>query len=166
MPYDWWYGVEDLVLDSVQIEGTTTMLVLEIESLASTSQNRKVTIITNSNGGLLAKALMIRLEQLGKNNLVDKIILVASPQFGTPKAIAGLLYGDDQSILMGAVLSKSTARTFGENTPGTYGLLPSSKYFATVASPVIEFSPEVRKIYNFKVLYSENIDNQTELFIR
>ena len=42
--------------------------------MASSSQTGKVNIVTHSNGGLIAKALINKLKKLGKENLIDKKI--------------------------------------------------------------------------------------------
>jgi len=129
--YDWRNDISSIVNEN---------LVLEIERLAKTSKTGKVSIIAHSYGGLVAKLLGKELEKVGKSTLLDKVILVATPQLGTPQAIAGMLHGDDQSMLGGMLLSKSVARTFGLNMPGAYGFIPSSSYFNKAISPIVVFA--------------------------
>lgn len=128
--YDWREGVDDIA---------SGKLISEIEKLALSSKTGKVTIVAHSNGGLVAKTLGMELEKAGKINLIDKVMFVAVPQFGTPQAVAVLLHGYGESILNGFVLKASTARTLGINMPGAYGLLPSAEFFNRSIKPVISF---------------------------
>jgi pimeloyl-ACP methyl ester carboxylesterase len=144
-PYDWRYSVDTFV------SGSDTLLKKTL-SLASTSKTGKVSIVAHSNGGLLAKTLIKKLNDSGAGNLVDKVIFVAVPELGTPQAIPGLLHGDKQSILGGLVLNQNTARDMGEYSPGAYGLLPSSAYFSSilhVAAPIISFASSTLAGFNF-----------------
>lgn len=115
-PYDWRRNQMDVAAD----------ILPTIQSLASSSVTGKVNIVSHSNGGLVAKALLKLLREKGKENLVDALVFIAVPHIGTPKAIASLLYGYDQQIAKGLILNKKIARQLGYNTPGAYGLLPSS----------------------------------------
>ncbi len=135
-PYDWRYSADTVVSGS-------DFLLNAVLSLASTSKTGKVGIVAHSNGGLVTKMLIKKMEGLGLSSLIDKIIFVAVPEFGTPQAIAGLLHGDKQSILGGLILSQSVARQMGEYSPGAYGLLPSASYFSNVtnpARPIVSFA--------------------------
>ena len=141
LPYDWRFDPRDVIDGGVALsDGSVSYLIPQIEALAQSSKTGKVTIIAHSNGGVVAKELLKKLELKGEAALIDKLILVASPQLGTPKAVASLLHGDDEGIAKGFILENSTARTFGENMPGAYGLLPSRKYFENVIDPVIVFA--------------------------
>ncbi|OGG52840.1 hypothetical protein A3H16_03885 [Candidatus Kaiserbacteria bacterium RIFCSPLOWO2_12_FULL_53_8] len=141
-PYDWRVSVDDIVENGTIYNDGTHYPAAELESLAAGSMTGKVTIVAHSNGGLVAKALMRKLEAEGNAGLVDKIIFVGTPQLGTPKAIASLLHGDFQNIpgWAGFLVSKANARALGENMPGAFGLLPSPEYFARVADPVVDLS--------------------------
>lgn len=119
-PYDWRKGVYDIA-DSALVE--------KVKRLAEDSKTGKVIIIAHSNGGLVAKALMKKLEEEDKSNLIEKSIFVAVPELGTPQAILSMLHGDNQSIAGGLILSENTARIFSQNLPGAYGLLPTQKFF-------------------------------------
>jgi pimeloyl-ACP methyl ester carboxylesterase len=119
--YDWRQGVDEVVASSTLVD---TFL-----ALASSSPTGKVSIVAHSNGGLVAKMLGRKLEDMGKGDLIDHVVFVAVPQLGTPQAIAGMLHGDSQAMLGGIVLSQSVARTLGLSMPGAYGLLPSDEFF-------------------------------------
>ncbi|MCX6739307.1 MAG: hypothetical protein NT098_04655 [Candidatus Parcubacteria bacterium] len=132
-PYDWRYSVDDTV---------TTAMIQKFRSLAETSDTGKVTIIAHSNGGLVAKELTI---QLGDDapKLTDQMILVASPQTGTPSAVGAILHGFQQGLpfdnWINQIITPSEARTLANNMPSAYGLLPSANYFTYTDDPVIMF---------------------------
>jgi nitrous oxidase accessory protein NosD len=152
VPYDWRLSLQDILSNgtksgekiSYASPSLQPYILSELTRLASSSQNSKVTIIAHSNGGLLAKALMQKLADTHDPLLakIDKIILVAVPQVGTPAAIAALLHGYGQGIpasFAPLLLSESVAREFGHNLPSAYNLLPSENYFTYVDTPVATF---------------------------
>ena len=147
--YDWRKPIDEIAGEANLIQA--------VNELASTSQNGKVAIIAHSMGGNIAKLLLTNPNIAGK---VDKLILVATPQLGTPHAIGGLLHGANQGIPF--VLSQQTARTLGENMLSAYSLLPSAAYFNEVADPVITFSEDIADSHDFRALYGESIDTFTE----
>jgi pimeloyl-ACP methyl ester carboxylesterase len=141
-PYDWRMTPADVVTKGVQYDDGTHYLDQKLIALASTSKTGKVTIVAHSNGGLVAKELMFKLQSEGKSNLVDKIVLVDVPQIGTPETIAAMLHGDFQDIpaKTGFMASQANARGLSENMPDAYDLLPSATYFSKVATPVVDLS--------------------------
>lgn len=141
--YDWRQGVQEIVDDGTPRASERLSLSAVLQTLVETSKNGKVTVVSHSNGGLIAKALLKKLEDdkvSGRNDLIDNVdalILVASPQLGTPSAIPALLHGYDQRILFGWLMDEVHARELGRNMSGAYGLLPSREYINRVsASPV------------------------------
>ncbi len=146
-PYDWRYDVSDIVHDGVLVASATSplsrvFLADTIQQLAADSPTGKVTIIAHSNGGLLAKALAVYLEEHQHADLIDQIILVGSPQFGTPASIGNMLHGDGQTRALGIVTSGATMRTTAATLPGPYDLFPSKGYFSYVATPVVQFASD------------------------
>ncbi|MFA6251721.1 MAG: right-handed parallel beta-helix repeat-containing protein [Candidatus Paceibacterota bacterium] len=141
--YDWRYGVNDIINNGTKYEDENLLLVNILEELIHSSKSGKVTIVAHSNGGLLAKALLKRLEEdkiAGINNFIDNIdnlILVGSPEIGTASAVPALLHAYDQRMVGGILMNEKIAREFGRNMVGAYGLLPSKEYIERVsASPV------------------------------
>ncbi len=120
----------------------------ELFKLASSSKSGKVTIVAHSNGGLLAKALIEKLKEMGRTDLVDNMVLVASPQLGTPQAIGALLNGFDPSSLK-LIVYKPTQRTLARDMSMTYNLLPSEGYLNTVTTPVIKFDTDVQPDHEY-----------------
>lgn len=159
--YDWRYNVQDIAYGGTKYENDFVILVDELESLAASSYSGKVTIVAHSNGGLLAKALVTELVGRGLDNLVDKVIFIATPHLGTPKAIATILHGYDQQRLGGAIIDDKTVRSVVKNMPGVYSLLPSAKYLEIFGSPLITFGEgEVTELYREE--YGDSIDTLAE----
>ena len=156
-PYDWRYDVQDIVSNGTLVGASTGALsrvYLQdiVQSMASSSPTGKVTIIAHSNGGLLAKALAIDLQKKGKINLLDKMILIGSPQLGTPTTIGALLNGDGQTDgIGGLVMYGGTVRTVAATMPGMYGLLPQLN--TSHLLPVLSF----RFPYILSIIYMKSI---------
>lgn len=151
-------------LTSVQVP----YIIEQLQELVDSSGTGKVTIVTHSNGGLVAKALIAKLLEMkseGKSNLIDSIdnlIAVAPPMAGTPKAFLGILHGYDQGVLANMLLSRKNARDFGQNIPGAYGLLPSEEYMSDINSNLIYFDESLNKINNWREKYGESIGTFTQ----
>ncbi len=153
VPYDWRLPIDMILAQGKKtgsnisyLQATDTPYILqELGRLAATSQSGKVTIVAHSNGGLLAKALLKQLADSGNPLLtkVDKLILIAVPQLGSPSALTALLHGYDQAIPFDFpllhLMSSVVAREFGQNLPGAYNFLPSASYFSSVSTPLVEF---------------------------
>jgi hypothetical protein len=128
--YDWRLRPDQIVENGTLYSGGVNVNpVGEILRMAKTSKNGKVVIITHSNGGLLAKYIVQKLVDMGRADVLDKVITVAMPEFGAPQSVAALLHGEGESIAGGLVLSDFVARDFAKNVPTVYNLLPSEKYF-------------------------------------
>ncbi|TSC71012.1 MAG: parallel beta-helix repeat-containing protein, partial [Parcubacteria group bacterium Gr01-1014_70] len=81
LPYDWRFGLDDILENGVRQEnGSLYNLVSEIENVASRSKTGKVVLMGHSNGGLLGKRILSKLEANGERGLVEKFIMVAVPQ--------------------------------------------------------------------------------------
>jgi hypothetical protein len=137
--YDWRLPVAEVVAGTMRAT-TSESLMDAVEELASRSRTGKVTIVAHSNGGLVTKYLIQKLAEAGKEALIDTVVSVAVPFLGTPEAILGLLHGDNQEIVKGLIQKSSTAREFGKNMPGVYGLIPSMEYFKHMVAPTITFA--------------------------
>lgn len=155
VPYDWRLRLDDLL--KAKLDDSTGKITYSaggavkdghlyktLIKLSPATSTQKITIVAHSNGGLLTKVL---LEYLKNSNdpifaKIDTVILVASPQLGTPNTLLGMLHGDVIGPL-GSVVSQQTTRTLMNTMPFAYHLLPSSDYFAgtgvTVKTPVISF---------------------------
>lgn len=170
-PYDWRYGIDTVVNGGVSSEGhisysgtaTSSYLVNQVLILASSSPAGKVTIIAHSNGGLVAKLLVNKLKEMGRGDLIDKIVFVAVPQLGTPKAIPSILHGYEQANAHGLVTRLATARELARNSPGAYTLLPSESYTSKVATPTVLFDPNSITTAGFRSYYGTALDSQSEL---
>jgi parallel beta-helix repeat protein len=130
--YDW-----RMPLDKILEDGS---LENKLRELAANSKSKKVTIVAHSNGGLLTKAFLQKMGNEETKKLVDKVILVAVPQVGTPSAVSAMLHGYKQHIL--PFMTNGEARNLAVNMSSAYNLLPSEGYFSTIQIPVIVFDEE------------------------
>lgn len=96
--------------------------------------NTRVNILTHSMGGLLARRYII-----DHPGTVDKLITIAAPWLGAPKAIMALETGSflGSSLIQAAAtqLSDAEVKKLVEFFPGAHQLLPSAAYFALAGSP-------------------------------
>ena len=111
------YRIHQVKIDKIIEEGIKTPqgtidLIQRIEELASNSDTGKITIVAHSMGGLLGKAIIKKLENSGKENLIDSFVMIGTPQLGTPQAVATILHGDGEGIwcLHGNNLSDDSTR--------------------------------------------------------
>src|SRR3989344_3211894 len=158
LPYDWRFFPEKILSDGVKTSSDVINLIEEIETIASQSQTGQMTIIAHSMGGLMGKAIIKKLEEEGKANLIDSFVMVGTPQLGTPQAAAALLHGDGEGIVAGFIVGPITARAIAQNMPSAYNLLPSLRYFEEVIDPVITFDPESSFTQEWRDFWGEEIN--------
>ncbi len=175
-PYDWRLRLDQQLQtvknenNEIRYDGSISyrdgLLYQLLSSMARLSYNGKVTIVAHSNGGLVAKTLMQRLQS--ENDplaaKIDNIILIGSPQVGTPDAVTGILQGSE--IGSGYVVSQEVARQLLNDAPFAYHLLPNQQYFdgtgVSVETPVIVFD-EGTTTKEFRDRYDADIDSFAEL---
>lgn len=159
--YDWRKPIAEVVAGQEKKSSSTESLIETVEELAQDSVTGRVTIVAHSNGGLVMKYLVKTLAEMGKSDLIDKVISVAVPYLGTPKAILGVLHGYDESIAKGIIVKENVARGLGINMPSAYSLMPSLEYFKQVIMPSIAFANTSIAEVNPGV-YSQEIDSHNE----
>ncbi len=158
--YDWRSDVSDISNNGTMTDTGVVKLKDKIVSMSQNSITGKVTLIGHSNGGLIIKKVIALLKDNNQSDLVDRVILVASPQLGTPATVGSLLHGDDLSVGYNFVLDPVTGRSWAQNMPGAYGLLPSEKLYNKIGS-FINFGNSVDNgWYN---LYGDNLDYNEQL---
>ncbi|HBV01436.1 MAG TPA: hypothetical protein DEF00_03535 [Candidatus Taylorbacteria bacterium] len=165
LPYDWRFDVRDVAVGDIALQdGASYAMVSRIEALATSSETGKVTLITHSNGGLVAKELLSELARLGKAGLIDRVIMVAAPELGTPDAVLQLLHGSEFFL---GLPSREATRELGENMKSAYALLPSREYFtrqgAPLMRPMVEFSTTTDVTEEFRTLYGDSISDYDSL---
>ncbi|KKU82151.1 MAG: Cell surface protein [Parcubacteria group bacterium GW2011_GWA1_47_8] len=161
LPYDWRDDQKDVVTRSIRLESGSYDIATRIVDLASTSPTGKVTLIAHSNGGLVAKELVEDLKSRGQENLIDRIILVAVPELGTPKAVFEMLHGAGPFFL--SFPSKEVTRELAENMKSAYTLLPSREYFNRLRGPFVEFSTTTSVTQGFRNVYGNSISDYDTL---
>lgn len=166
-PYDWRYDVFDIVEDGTVLADEERVYPVEVlETLAEEAETGGVTIIAHSNGGLLAKALLDRLAEEGKEELVDKLVMIGSPQIGAPKAVMGMLHGYEQAIALEFLNRKITIASAGLmrhsalNMPGAYSLLPSERLVGE--EDIVTFADD-EVVASYRSAYGDAIDSYQEL---
>lgn len=137
--YDWREDVYGIVDNGTKYSSSTKYISDEMVRLAKYSKTGKVSIVAHSNGGLLLKAIYKRLYDVGKSDLIDKVILIAVPELGTPESITSMLYGVGKKILGIDIMSSEVTRRLANYIPGVYGLLPSKEFFNNFNKPIIKF---------------------------
>lgn len=154
VPYDWRLTLED-VLKTKEVNGKIvydintsyqdSYIYQSLSALVQTSKSNKVTIVAHSNGGLVAKVLIMAMQANNDVLLdsIDTLILVAVPQTGTPDAITSILHGSELGY--GIISDKKTSRALTNTAPFAHHLLPSNEYLegsgASVTSALIDFLP-------------------------
>jgi pimeloyl-ACP methyl ester carboxylesterase len=182
-PYDWRLTLDDILNYGNQLPDgrlyysgdnratSTPYIIQQLRSLVASSRTGKVTIIAHSNGGLVAKALLKRLQNAHDPLLekIDNLVMVDVPQTGTPEAIGALLQGFNQGLpkeIFPFILNDATARQFASTSPMAYHLLPSSGYFSSIGStiitPPVTFS-DGSLTQSFISVYGHAVTNYTEL---
>jgi hypothetical protein len=157
-PYDWRYSYDQILEEGTTIRETqddgsdpctgskVRNLIHEIEQ-----SDEPVAIVTHSNGGLLAKRLIQVLAERGTVNRIARLILIASPQFGTPQAQEVLFHGTNFPDGGLAAIDPSKVTPVVRSLPVVYALLPSQKFFETntiqfgVSPTVVHFSDQLAK---------------------
>ncbi len=143
IPYDWRLSLDNIITNGASTTAgdlsytnsqnfSESYILKKLEELQKNSESGKVTLIGHSNGGLVIKALVQKLKDTNNPlyNKIDKIILVAVPQVGTPDAVASLLHGT--SLGKGFVMRNERLRDLAKNMPTMYNLLPSDGYFSMI----------------------------------
>ncbi len=157
-PYDWREDPYELVKKQIRTEQNSYSMIERLKTIASSSRTGKVTIVSHSNGGLVAKALIDELKKTHNENLIESLVLVATPQKGAPIDIGSLLYGDGQEILKGFILSKDTAKGLGKNMISAYNLLPRNLF-----TPYVTIDPETAKVSKLYQNFSGAITSKEQL---
>ncbi|MEK7471123.1 MAG: alpha/beta hydrolase [Patescibacteria group bacterium] len=178
IPYDWRLSLGDIITNGASFNGnisyntfqnfSESFIFKKLEDLQKSSKSGKVTIIAHSNGGLVAKALIQKLKDTNNPlyDKIDKVILIAVPQVGTPDAVINLLHGSEIGPF-GFIMRADRSRQLSENMSSVYNLLPSAGYFTM---PQVPFVPENlitfenKLFFNLqKSIYGLNISDEVDL---
>jgi pimeloyl-ACP methyl ester carboxylesterase len=117
---------------------------------------RKVTIITHSMGGLLARRYII---DHPTNHNVDKLITIAAPWLGAPRAINVLETGDFG--LNPFLITRPTVAQLAQFSPGAHHLLPSRAYYELGGSSFIEDGWDLNETCKVPADYDNNCHRET-----
>lgn len=94
--------------------------------------NQKIDIVTHSMGGLLARSYLL---QNPSEQHIGKVITIAAPWLGAPKATRVVVSGDflDSKVLN--FFTRSSFKSLSEFFPSVHELMPSKAYFELVGTP-------------------------------
>ncbi len=176
--YDWRLRLDQIIRAKKEsdsnkvryIEGTSLqdgLLYKTVSEMANRSHSGRVTIVSHSNGGLVAKAFLAELEESNDplEGKIDNLILIGSPQVGTPDAVKGILHGNEIGP-GGLIVTQETARKLLNTAPFGHHLLPNQHYFegegVSVQTPVITFK-EGLATNLWRIQYGDSIDSFEEL---
>ncbi|MFM2374562.1 MAG: hypothetical protein RLZZ234_557, partial [Candidatus Parcubacteria bacterium] len=143
--YDWRLSFDELLTHGavdgggkIDYNQDGTYILDQLRTLASTSDNGRVTIVAHSHGGLLTKAVLKKLEEAGDPLLqkIDTVIFVGVPHLGTPKALLPTLHGAENALST-LSLDDATWRAAAKNSPGALMLLPSREYHEAAESTAL-----------------------------
>ncbi|MEP6743710.1 MAG: CHAP domain-containing protein, partial [bacterium] len=93
--------------------------------------NQKIDIVTHSMGGLLARSYLL---QYPSDHHVGKLITIAAPWLGAPKATRVLVAGDFWDSKLD-LLTSASFKSLSEFFPSVHELTPSRPYFESVGAP-------------------------------
>jgi pimeloyl-ACP methyl ester carboxylesterase len=119
--YDWRADMRAIAGKNENFPYPIKTLKNEIDDVIKQTGAEKVDIVAHSMGGLLVKTFISEFD----NSTIGKLIFVATPNFGTPKAFKALMYGDNLGL---PVLNEKELYKISQNMPAVYQLLPSRAY--------------------------------------
>jgi pimeloyl-ACP methyl ester carboxylesterase len=170
IPYDWRLSIEDILLNGASSTNSVvsfdtnqgfkdSYIYKKLREMANSSRNGKVTIIAHSNGGLVAKALILKLMETNDPlyEKIENLVLVAVPQLGTPDALTSALHGTSSNFPIKTERSRDLLR----NMPFVYHLLPSFSYLNDGES-IVDFSGNAT-LGSWNQRYQNKIDTYSEL---
>lgn len=174
IPYDWRLSLEDIVMNG-RVDGsgnlryttdngdiTQSYLYQKAKALQASSKSGQVTLIGHSNGGLVIKAFVQKLKDVGDPLYyhIDKIVLVGVPQTGTPDSVVSMLYGSKIGIAwLGVSAERSRSLIHGMLT--MYNLLPSTKLFDSINPPIEFVGSNIDPAWTSR--YGDKINTSVEL---
>ncbi|HZG52012.1 MAG TPA: alpha/beta fold hydrolase [Pyrinomonadaceae bacterium] len=126
-PYDWRKSNAD---NSVKLKDLVTYV-------RAIHPNSKVNIVAHSMGGVLARRYIIDNPDPSLHH-VDKLITVATPFLGAPKALLALETGEFMDGIQQLFAKRSTIKSLLEFFPGAHELMPSEAYYNSGGLPFEE----------------------------
>ncbi len=162
-PYDWRLDLDEIINNGTKQEnGSNQKLVDILRAQAKVSSTGKVTIIAHSMGGLLIKRFVQTLS-LADQKLIDNVVMVASPQLGTPEGAEAVLQGVEFKDFAAFVMPQRHTRKLAENMITAQTLSPSDKYFEKVSTKPIVFDQSIYKEISTLSTYGVEINDGGEL---
>ncbi len=165
LSYDWRKDPFSIVDELVnRHEVADYYFIDEIQRLAASSKTGKVSLVTHSYGGMVGKALMIRLEEMGLEDLIDTIVFTVPPFQGTPKGLAAVLHGYQQGLGILVPATDRKGREVAQNLASAYHLMPNEVLVNDKWGEdfYVEFDDDNEHVYSLFNDYGSQINNFTE----
>lgn len=162
--YDWRLDIDEIVNNGTKTEDSSYSKLIDIlRQQAAISDTGKVTIMAHSMGGLITKRFIQSLSPIDQA-LIDKVILIAVPQVGTPEGSGAVLNGLEFKDFYKNLAPQKYNRALAENMITAHLLSPSDKYFNVIGVSPIVFNnisnliPQV-SVYGNEVSKGEDLRN-------
>jgi pimeloyl-ACP methyl ester carboxylesterase len=130
-----------------------------VDNVRRLHPNRKVNIVTHSMGGLVARRYLMNHPDPNLHH-VDKLITIAAPWLGAPKALQTLETGEFLEGFANLIIKRSTLKTLVDFYPSVHELMPSQAYFDLGGFPFAEDNWDINddgvtyQNYSYSQLYS------------
>lgn len=161
--YDWRLDFDEIIHNGTkQEDGRSQKLVELLRAQANISSTGKVTIVAHSMGGLLTKRFVQTLSHEDQK-LIENVVLVASPQIGTPQGSLALLHGLAVNKFKAFLMPERFTRKLSENMITAHALTPSDAYFERVTIPAVIFADSVYNEIPSLSQYAGVINNGEEM---
>ena len=151
-PYDW----RNSILDEAD------NLVRFVISVAD-EKNTDIILVAHSMGGMLSKLAILKIQELGRVDVIKKLVTVGTPWKGAPDAFKVLEYGEpgfySSLVNFHQIFDDKKTRSLARRLPSAYQLLPSKEYFDSEFGKFIigaerdyvnyyDIKSKIQKIYN------------------
>lgn len=123
-PYDWRASILDIVDDFVHFIIST-----------ATEKADDVILVAHSMGGILSKLAILKIYEMGRIDIIKKLVTIGTPWKGSPDSYKVLEYGEPgfysslREFL--AMFDDQDTRSLARKLPSVYQLLPSEEYYNT-----------------------------------
>ncbi len=144
-PWDWRFGAVDAVNSQGEVDSNLSLSPNNVELLEEyilcvlqIHPDAEITLISHSMGWFIGRTYVL---ENSTNHNIARHIAIAPPRLGAPEAIAMMLTGNWNWLLLG----KDDTRTLLEHFPGAHQLLPSKWFWDHEGSPFSLNNPMTKR---------------------
>ncbi len=162
-PYDWRLDLDNIVNNGTKMnDGSYSKLIDVLHQQAAISDTGKVTIMAHSMGGLITKRFIQSLSPADQA-LVDKVVMIAVPEVGTPDGTSAVLNGIKFNNGFKYASPQKYNRALAENMIPAHALSSSEKYFNVVGVSPVVLNNNLSNILPQVDIYGSEINTGEEL---